>query len=120
MPKITIWITRSSDQQGDDMIKMFADDDYSDMIRIMYRTPDIKKAEQQFYLSRKDTIEYVKELFTSLFLDTEPFESIQLATDMHPCVMFSVADLEPPISTLLISMITKSLYTETQSVKIRK
>lgn len=121
MPKITIWVIRSANQEGDDTIKFFADDDFSEMIRIVYRTPDIKKVEQQFYLNRADTIEYVEELFTSLTLDTEPFHSIQLSTDMHPSVMFSIADLnDTMISNMLLSMIRKSLYTETEAVKIRK
>lgn len=95
MLKATLYIQRAtnSSPETDDVIHMFEDDEYRDMIRITYSTPDLKKA-TEFYLTIPQTLQYVSDTLKTFNYDAQPFEHVQVSTQLHPSILYHVSDLE--------------------------
>jgi hypothetical protein len=77
----------------DDIIQMFDDDEYRDMVRITYSTPELRKC-SEFYLTVPQALQYVSDTLKTLRHDAQPFEHVQVSTLLHPSVLYHVADLD--------------------------
>ncbi len=89
----TLFIQRKADSRGDDIIRISCDDEYVDMYRIQYATPELKK-KRVFYMTRSKVLAYVSDLLKSLTYDIEPFEAVQVSTIIHPSVVYHVSELD--------------------------
>jgi hypothetical protein len=95
MLKATLYIQRAtnSTRENDDVIQMFDDDEYRDMIRVTYSTPELRKA-SEFYMTIPQALQYLSDTLKTLRHDAQPFEHVQVSTQLHPSVLYHVSDLD--------------------------
>lgn len=108
--KVTFYLNRKGlGPKHDDVISIFEDDDYLEMYRIVYRTPELKK-KNVFYMTRSKTMAYVSDLLKALTYDTDPFVSLQVSTAIHPSLQYQIPDLwDSGIRHLIEDMVEMSL-----------
>jgi len=95
MLKATLYIQRATNSTPatDDIIHLYEDDEYRDMIRITYSTPEWRK-NATFYLTVPQSLKYLSDTLKTLRHDAQPFEYVQVSTQMHPSVLYHVGDLD--------------------------
>ena len=94
MLKVTLHIQRANAPSSeDDVIYMYDDDEFRDMVRIVYSTPDWKKS-SEFFLPITKAVDYIHTTLKTLTHDSQPFEYLQVTTSIHPSVLYHVADLD--------------------------
>jgi hypothetical protein len=95
MLKVTFFIQRSDghSEADDDTIRIYDADVYSDMVRVVYSTPEVKR-ESTFYLTVPNALLYVRNMLKTLNYDSQPFEYVQVSTSIHPSVLYHVSDLD--------------------------
>lgn len=105
----TLYIQRTAESRGDDIVQISPSDDYVDMFMIRYSTPELKK-KRVFYMTRSKVLAYVSDLLKSLTHDIEPFEAVQVSTSIHPSVVYHVADLDDAeVRRLIEDMVDMSM-----------
>lgn len=93
MQRATIRFVRDTgDEREDDMIRIF-DTDCNDLFRVTFRANDMKRA-SQFMATRHLALQYIAEILHTLTHDSDPFESIQVDTAIHPSILYSVMDMD--------------------------
>ena len=92
MLKVTLFLQRNTGSENDDVIRMYEDDEHRDMIRVVYSTPELKR-DSTFYLPTTKAMVYVSDLLKTLYHDSQPFESIQVSSSLHPSILYDVVDL---------------------------
>jgi hypothetical protein len=93
MHRATIRFVRDGrDETDDDVIRIF-DTDCNDLFRVTFQAAEMKKA-NQFFATRHYTLQYISEVLHTLSHDTDPFESLQVETAIHPSVLYSIMDLD--------------------------
>ena len=110
MQLITIRFLRSEGRaRDDDVIRVF-DSDCNDLFRVTFHASEMKKP-NQFFASRHYVLEYISDILVATTHDTDPFESIQVDTAIHPSIMYHVADMEDyHIRRLMENTIDAALY----------
>jgi hypothetical protein len=94
MLKVTLHIQRpNGPSTADDVIYMYDDDEFRDMVRIVYSTPDWKKS-SEFFLPITKAVDYIRTTLKTLTHDSQPFEYVQVTTSIHPIVLYHVSDLD--------------------------
>lgn len=94
MLKATLRFIRNNDTPTrDDVINLYVDDSCTEMVRIVFRTADLKKP-SEFWLDERRTNGYVSTILKSMQHDMDPFEYIQVDTAMHPTVLYHVGDVD--------------------------
>jgi hypothetical protein len=95
MLKATLYIQRTDGRgpSSDDTIQIFEDETHHDMARVVYSTPELAK-NAEFYLPTSKAILYIRDTLKTLRHDTQPFESVQVTTRIHPSVLYHVSDLD--------------------------
>jgi hypothetical protein len=95
MLKVTLFIQRaeSPSPSNDDTIRMYSDEEYRDMVRVVYSTPELKR-EATFYLTLPQAMRYLHDTLKTLNHDSQPFEFVQVSTQIHPSVLYHVAELD--------------------------
>jgi hypothetical protein len=78
----------------DDILRIFDDDEYEDMYRVVYKPHDVSTGLNQVHLSYSDLKDYFSTILKSLENDNDPFEYIQILTPIHPSVIYHTSDLE--------------------------
>lgn len=103
MLKATLFIQRSETpgSKDDDVIRMYEDETHHDMIQLVYSTPELKR-EATFYLPTSKALAYISDTLKTLTHDSQPFEYVQVTTQIHPSVLYHVADLDDRSVRLLI------------------
>lgn len=87
-----------------------------EIFEVIYRSPELK-TDRRFLASFFSTMRYVDDMLTSMRHDTEPFESIQLTTAIHPAVLYHVSDMdESSTRELILNMIADALKFEVTKV----
>jgi len=95
MLKATIFIQRKNgtSKKDDDIIKFFEDEDFHVMVRVKYSTPDLTK-DNTFYLPTSRAITSLDDVLKTFRHDADPFEYVQVSTQIHPSVLYHVSDLD--------------------------
>lgn len=95
MLKVTIHVQRkdSTSAEQDDIIRFYEDDEYRDTVLITYSTPDLRKA-VSFYLPIPKAVQYLSDTLKTFRHDADPFEYVQVSTQIHPSVLYHVSDLD--------------------------
>lgn len=95
MLKATIYIQRKdgTGKKDDDVIDFYEDDDYQEMVRIKYSTPELQR-NATFYLPIPRAINYLSDILKTFRHDADPFEYVQVSTQIHPSVLYHVSDLD--------------------------
>ncbi len=80
-----------------------------EIFEVVYRSPELK-TDRRFLASFSSVMRYAEDMLTSMRHDTEPFESIQLTTSIHPAVLYHVSDMdESSTRDLIVNMIGDAL-----------
>jgi hypothetical protein len=95
MLKATIHIQRKDGRtaEDDDIIKFFEDDADRETVLVVYSTPELQKA-SSFYATIPKAIQYLSDMLKTFRHDADPFEYVQVTTQIHPAVLYHVADLD--------------------------
>lgn len=87
-----------------------------EIFEVLYRSPELK-TDRKFLASFSTTMGYLDDTLTSMRHDTEPFESIQLTTSIHPAILYHVSDMdESSTRELILKMIADALKFEVTRV----
>jgi hypothetical protein len=118
MLKATLFLQRSTTSANtDDIIKIYEDDNYVEMYKVVYSTYELQKS-KQFYMSRSSLVTYISDLLKALVYDNEPFEFIQVCTTIHPSILYHVSDLDKPeIRYLIEDAVYAAMKTPVQNVR---
>jgi hypothetical protein len=103
-PRVTLYIQRkmnAPDSSSDDILRIYEDDDYLEMYRIVYTAPDLKK-DNAFYMTKTKVVAYIHDLLKSLTHDAIPFEALQVTPSIFPSVVYHVSELDDPDVRYLI------------------
>lgn len=93
--KMTIRFIRSGEGEDRDDVIIIHSTPISDMLRVVYTPADSSSGSvYTTYMSRSGVLTYVSDILRSMEYDVDPFDRIQLSTDLHPSVMYSAADME--------------------------
>lgn len=110
-------VNELDDRNQDDTICIY--DTENDTFRIVYHCSDYTQRQRQFYLTRHATLNYIEDLLRSMKYDTEPFQYIQISTEMHPSVLYHGIDLEKiAVRRLIIDMIDTAMRHKIESIPI--
>lgn len=110
MQRATIRFVRdANDQREDDILRIY-DTDCFDLFRVIFRANDMKRS-SEFMATRHQVLQYIAEILHSLTHDSDPFESIQVDTAIHPSILYHVIDMdEAHIRRLVEDTIDSALY----------
>jgi hypothetical protein len=93
MLKISLRFLRSGqDETNDDVIHIYSTPS-SELFRVTYRPADTGR-QYSTHMTRGTTLGYTMDILKSMRYDVDPFDRIQVMTDLHPSVMYSVADMD--------------------------
>lgn len=100
-PKCTIHIVRNPEnEREDDVIHMYDDPDFEEMVRITFRSE--RDPRREFFLDVRRAVNYVSTILRTLTHDVVPFERVQVTTMIHPAVLYHVSDLNDGATRCLI------------------
>lgn len=87
-----------------------------EIFEITYRSPGFKM-DRRFLASFPTTLNYLEDILTSMRHDTDPFEYIQILTNIHPDILYHMSDMdESMVRDLILDMIRDSMRFDTSSV----
>jgi hypothetical protein len=110
MQRVTIRFVRDgSDEREDDVIRIF-DTDCNDLFRVTFQAAEMKKG-NQFFSTRHYALQYISEVLHTLAHDTDPFESLQVETAIHPAILYHISDFdEQHIRRLVEDTVDSALF----------
>lgn len=79
-------------EREDDVIRIYGTD-CNDLFRITFLATDMKRP-NQFFATRHWATQYVSEILHTLMHDSDPFESLQVDTAIHPSILYHVIDID--------------------------
>lgn len=80
-----------------------------EIFQVTYRTPDVS-LDRKFLTSFSGVLSYVEDILTSMRHDMDPFEYIQVLTNIHPVIFYHVSDMdESNIRDLIVNMVRDSM-----------
>lgn len=119
MLRVKLFFTRR--RGADDIIQMFDDEMYLEMVRIVYTPGDHKKTSNEFHITRASAVEYVSGILRSMENDSDPFDFLQVQTAIHPTVMYSIADVSHDPTRLRIEdMVYEALRAIVEEIKLKR
>ena len=111
-PRVTLYVQRKindATSATDDIIRIFEDDDYHEMYRVVYSAPDMKR-KSTFYMTKTRVLTYVSDILKSLRYDAVPFEAVQVTPAIFPSVVYHVAELDDSnVRHLILDVVDTSL-----------
>lgn len=118
--KCTLRFLRSGeDEDCDDVIIIRSMAVSPDLFQVTYRPGDTSsRTSYEASMSRSTVMTYVTDVLKSMRYDVDPFDRIQVLTDMHPSVMYSASDMDDVIARKLVeNMVYTSLRTRVLHVR---
>lgn len=98
----------------DDVITIYTVPTSTELFRVLYAPGDSgSRAHYECQMTRSGVLEYVSDILKSMRYDVDPFDRIQISTDLHPTVMYSVADMD---NSLVRKNLENMVYT---SLRVR-
>ena len=93
MQRVTIRFVRdANNEREDDIIRIYETDMY-DLFRVTFRAADMKKT-SQFMATRHLVLGYISDILHAMTHDSDPFDSIQVDTVIHPTILYHVIDMD--------------------------
>lgn len=119
MLKVKLFFTRRN--APDDIVQLYDDEEYFEMVRVVYTPGDHTKTSNEFWLTRRDTFSYISSILKSLESDNDPFEYVQVQTAIHPSVMYPVSEMEETSTRHLIEdMIQDAIHANVVETKLKR
>lgn len=114
--KVTLRFQRKSGTAStDDVLRISDDDEYHETYKVEFN-PGNGASQYRYYLTRGPLMDYIAGVLRTMPFDADPFEYLQVDTQMHPTVLYHVSDLddreirhliEDTIETALVRIIRK-------------
>ena len=79
-------------EREDDVIRIYATN-CTDLFRVTFLAMEMKKS-NQFFATRHWATQYVSDILNTLMHDSDPFESLQVETAIHPSILYHVIDMD--------------------------
>ena len=107
------------DEDRDDIIVIRTMAISPELFHVSYQPGDTStRVTYEASMSRGATMDYVTDVLKSMRYDVDPFDRVQVLTDIHPSVMYSVADLEDVTTRKLVeNMVYACLRTRVLRVR---
>jgi hypothetical protein len=119
MQKAKLYFTRR--RGADDIIQMYDDDTHVDMVRVVYTPGDHTKKSNEFYMTSRDVLSYVRNILHAMNNDVDPFEHVQIQTAIHPSILFSAMDVGcRRVQDVFDEMLFQSLRVNVAEVKLKR
>lgn len=94
MSRVTLLFTRKGKGAAhDDNITITCHSGSHEIFDVVFRTPELKE-DRKFMASFSSVLHYVEDILLSMRCDTDPFEHIQLLTNIHPNILYHVSDMD--------------------------
>jgi hypothetical protein len=117
--KVTLIVIRKNNEE--DRINIYEDETHREMFRLTYKSADSSKTLKEFYMSERRALNYISDILESLNHDVDPFEYLQVLSDIHPSVMYSVFDLDDEdIRTEIENIVSDAMLTGVETVNLRR
>lgn len=101
----------------DDRITVKSHADSHDIFEVVFHTYELK-SDRKFLASFSGVLTYVEDVLISMRRDIDPFEEIQLSTDIHPTLLYKVPDIDDNrVVDLMMSIIRDALRFDTRIVR---
>jgi hypothetical protein len=119
MQKAKLYFTRR--RGADDIIQMYDDDTHVDMVRVVYTPGDHTTKSNEFYMTSRDVLSYVRNILHAMNNDVDPFEHVQIQTAIHPSILFSAMDVGcRRVQDVFDEMLFQSLRVNVAEVKLKR
>jgi hypothetical protein len=119
MQKAKLYFTRR--RGADDIIQMYDDETHVDMVRVVYTPGDHTKKSNEFYMTSRDVLSYVRNILHAMNNDVDPFEHVQIQTAIHPSILFSAMDVGcRRVQDVFDEMLFQSLRVNVAEVKLKR
>lgn len=101
-------------EREDDVVNVYTVAASSDLFRVLYIPGDSASGmKYEARMTRGGVLDYVTDMLRSMRYDVDPFDRIQVSTDLHPSVLYAVADMDNAvIRKNLENMVYTSLRTQ--------
>ena len=118
MIKTTLRFLRNGETEDrDDVINIYSVASSSDLFRVLYVPGDsASHYRYESQMTRSGVLDYVSDILKSMRYDIDPFDRIQVSTDLHPSVMYAVADMD---NTIVRKNLENIVYTSLRSRVVR-
>jgi hypothetical protein len=117
--KVTLIVIRNNNEE--DRINVYEDETHREMFRLTYKSADTSKTLKEFYMSERRALNYISDILESLTHDVDPFEHLQVLSDIHPSVMYHVMDLDDEdIRTEIENIVSDAMLTSVDTVNLRR
>ena len=118
MLKTTLrFLRHGAGESEDDVINIFSGNSSPDLFRVVYVPGDSSSGYRyESYMTRSSVVDYISDILKAMRYDVDPFDRIQLSTDLHPSVMYCVEDMENVVTRRNIE---NMLYTSLRCRVIR-
>lgn len=92
--KVTLRFQRKSGTAStDDVLRISDDDEYHETYKIEFN-PGNGAGQYRYYLTLSPLMTYISNLLRAMPFDADPFEYLQVDTQMHPTVLYHISDLD--------------------------
>jgi hypothetical protein len=119
MQKAKLYFTRR--RGADDIIQMYDDETHVDMVRVVYTPGDHTKKSNEFYMTSRDVLSYVRNILNAMNNDVDPFEHVQIQTAIHPSILFSAMDVGcRRVQDVFDEMLFQALRVNVAEVKLKR
>ena len=117
MISTTLLFTRKDKPSAyDDRIMIAPYSGSHEIFEVTYRNPELK-TDRKFLASFSTLLHYVEDILMSMEHDMDPFEDIQVSTNIHPDVFYHVSDMDDStIRELILNMIRDSMRFDVKAV----
>jgi hypothetical protein len=114
MIKATIHFQRNGVK--DDILRIY-DSDTEGVVRVVMAPGDFKTSSNEFFISSSKAVRLVSDILRSLPYDVEPFEYIQITTELTPSILYHVTDIETStVRHLIEDVIDNAIHTKVRRV----
>ena len=111
----------SVSSRTDDVLSVFADEDYPDYFHVTSRPSDSGRTEFSFSMSDIALMDHIENIVDGLVHDSDPYEYLQITSNIGPAILYHVSELDTSsVRKNLLRLIWTSLRTLTTEVKRSK
>jgi len=103
------FLRKGGSPRQDDTMTIRRVDGYQGVFQVTYTSPDFTFG-KTFTSHGSSVCNYIEDSLKSMRHDTEPFESIQVSTVVHPSVMYHTSDMDDAdVRELILDMIRDAM-----------
>lgn len=114
MIKATIHFQKTGSR--DDILRIY-DSETEGVVRVTMSPGDFKNSTNEFFISSTKAIRLVADILRSLPYDIEPFEYVQITTELTPSILYHAVDIEnSSVRHLIEDTIHDAVYTKVRRI----